>query len=714
MKNKVKKFLVSFTCVLLACVMLFMTACSSVPKDTGNNNEIGNNSGTGSNNTNNDAENNDGTDGDDTDIIAPPNPDDTIFEDYELNTTENFVYSLVYSDLTKQYDTFTGYVTLQSSARSSELIEVYGISYVDYQEGYIDETGKTYFSAGFISFPDESIIAQSTISAGLEIVSLEEVYDDEFSYVYSYSTEDVHMHCVIDNKYVKYDIVDGALQYTEEPYVEGMPVDATRGNIYNYDIEEYVYIVEEQDYVPVAGVSLLGEADYQDIMDEVNRILKTQEANLTYAEIESYVSQSQDALYSYLLGLQEETFMGIPTAELVNIVKDLDPMQHLQIGVDENGATTIDIIEVTKLPTMWEKIATSIICAMAVVGGTVCSVFGGPVGAVFGGAIVGAAMETFSQVVISNTPVSDIQWTQVAVATVAGAIAGGVSNAISGVAVQGAGQLFMREAVDTLCDGIIGGGEFFVNSLIAGCSFEEACQNFGYGVIAGVVIGGTFKVASAGIKAGAKLIRKSTVSTISDVGGKQVTKLGNEAAEDSISELQKKAVQKATRQNASDILNKGKKYIDDNGILYRKGKNLQPNTTSTINGYTFTTDELGRTSVSGKLQLKPQGAKRLNIADSIDTIGHGDQLYTDVRGHLIADRFNGPNNMINIVAQDGTLNRKEYWDLEEFWAKALKDNKDVYVDIRPIYLDNLYRPIGFDINYTIDDISSHVTFLNGG
>lgn len=549
MKNKIKKFLVSFTCVLLTCVMVFMTACSSVPQNEGNNPP----SNSGSPVPGGGGEK------------KPPPPEGTV------NEAENFVYSLIYSDLTKQYDTFIGYVPLQTSARSTESVEVYGISYVDYEEGYIDESGKTYFSAGFISFPGEPVINQANIDAGLEIVSLEEEYDELFSYVYTYTTEDVHMHCVIDNKYVKYDVVDGVIQYEEEPYVEGMDVDFTRGNIYNYDIEDYVYIVEEQDYVPVSGVSLLGEADYQDIMDEVNRILQTQEANLTYAEIESYVSQSQDALYSYLLGLQEETFMGIPTAELVDIVRDLDPMQHLQIGVDANGTTTIEIIEVTKLPSLWEKIATSLVCALGVVAGVACNILGTVFPAAklvlgaAGGALIGASMEAFSQVVINNTPVSDIQWAQVAVAAASGAIAGAI-----GVKLQGVGNVMLREATDTLCDSLIGGTEFFVNSLIAGYSFEEACQNFGYGVIAGAVISGGIKVGSAALKGGAKLLKKATTTTISDVGGKQLTKIGNEVAEDSIGDLQEKVIQKNSKAAVNSAIDLADDVIDPGSSHYGK------------------------------------------------------------------------------------------------------------------------------------------------
>lgn len=527
MRNKTKKFLVSFICVLLAFLMLTMTACSSFPsfkKSTSSTT--------------------------DDEPIKPDDPNNADLDDY-VSDAEDFVYSLIYSDLTKQYDTFVGYVTIPSNAKNAEPVEVYGITYVDYEEGYIDENGKTYFSAGFISFPDATIKDKAIISTGAEIISLEDEYDEFFSYVYSYSTEDIHMHCVIDNMYVKYDIVNGVLQYSEEPYTEGMNVDSSRGNIYNYDTEEYVYIVGEQNYIPVSGVSLLGEADYQDIMNEVNRIFETQELNLTYAEIESFVSQSQEALYSYLLGLQEETFLGIPTADLIEIAKDLDPMQHLQIGVTESGATTLKIIEITQLPSIEEKILTSIVCALGVVGGFVCTVVGLPV---IGGTIMGAAMEAFSQVVVNNTPVSDIQWSQVAISAVAGAIGGGLSKAIASIAANGMGQLILREVADTLCDSLVNGGEFFVGSLIAGCSFEDACKNFGYGVIAGAIVSGATKIGAAAFKGGVKLIKKAGSSSVSDVAGKPVTKLSNNVTEDGFSELQEKAIYKAAKDGAEDAL----------------------------------------------------------------------------------------------------------------------------------------------------------------
>lgn len=627
-----------------------------------------------------------------------------VTEDIPVRVDE-FIYNLVYSDLKQEYDTFVGYI---DNSEETEEYQVYGITYVDYQNGYIDNQGKTYFSAGFISFADQEVLEEDIIPLGNEIISLEEERSDLFSYVYSYSTEDVHKHCVIDGKYIKYDIVNGVLNYNEEIYTEGMNVDFSRGNIYNYDTKEYVYIVEELDYIPITGVSLIGETTYKDVIEEANKILLTQKNNLTYSELKSFVSQSQEALYSYLLGLQEETFLGIPVAELVNVVKDLDPMQHLRIGVDENGITTFELIEVVKLPTLSEKICASLIGALGVVGGIVCTAMGHPV---IGGIIVGATMEIFSQVVISNTPMSDIQWAQVAVATVAGAIAGGVSSAIGGITVSSAGQLLMREVADTLCDSIIGGGEFFVNALIAGKSFEEACKSFGYGVVTGAILSGVFKVGIATVKGGSKLIKKITTNTVTDINGKTITKLSNEVTEEGFSELQEKTLEKYTLIDSKKSIAGVFQYFDGEGKLYRIGDELVSNNQYIKNGYNYFTDHNGRIiKVKGELYLN--NSSRKTIKDSMSKVGKGDQLLTDHRGHIIADIFGGSEGLENIVAQNASLNQKEYRNLEKIWQQALSDGKQVFVDIELVYTGNSFRPTAFEIEYTIDGIVKYISFRN--
>ena len=110
-------------------------------------------------------------------------------------------------------------------------------------------------------------------------------------------------------------------------------------------------------------------------------------------------------------------------------------------------------------------------------------------------------------------------------------------------------------------------------------------------MIAGAVISGGIKVGSVAIKGGAKLIKKATVSTISDVGGKQLTKLGNEVAEDGISELQEKTMQKSATQNSNEFAEriscKNKKYVgktyDFDAQLKKAELSNDPNDWATYN-----------------------------------------------------------------------------------------------------------------------------------
>ena len=88
----------------------------------------------------------------------------------------------------------------------------------------------------------------------------------------------------------------------------------------------------------------------------------------------------------------------------------------------------------------------------------------------------------------------------------------------------------------------------------------------------------------------------------------------------------------------------GKKYYyDDNGKLYRVQDNLAPNTEYEINGYKYKTDDNGRViSAEGTLHIKNHDGK-LQIKDSMDKIGKGDEIEGDQRGPLIGVPFDGAN-----------------------------------------------------------------------
>ncbi len=168
----------------------------------------------------------------------------------------------------------------------------------------------------------------------------------------------------------------------------------------------------------------------------------------------------------------------------------------------------------------------------------------------------------------------------------------------------------------------------------------------------------------------------------------------------------------ALEPNNTFILNGIKYSTDDIGKLFRVGDELLPNCEYTLNGYKYTTDDKGRIiSAEGRLHLKT--GDRLNIKDSIDAIGKGDQLEGDDRGHLIGDQFDGANGLENMIPQDADINRYDFKFFENSLAKAVKDGKDVYVKIEPIYEGDSRRPVAIVVTYSIDGNESVRIFPNG-
>ena len=151
-------------------------------------------------------------------------------------------------------------------------------------------------------------------------------------------------------------------------------------------------------------------------------------------------------------------------------------------------------------------------------------------------------------------------------------------------------------------------------------------------------------------------------------------------------------------------------FTDDSGKIYRKEGNLLAKNKYEINGYSYQTDSEGRiASVGGQLHLKTE-EERLPIRGSLHTIGRGYELKTDERGHLIGDIFGGGNDMGNIVAMDGKVNRSAYKKLENKWRRELESGSSVEVKIKPIYEGDSARPSQFAIVDVIDG-KKKTTFL---
>ena len=84
----------------------------------------------------------------------------------------------------------------------------------------------------------------------------------------------------------------------------------------------------------------------------------------------------------------------------------------------------------------------------------------------------------------------------------------------------------------------------------------------------------------------------------------------------------------------------------------------------------------------------------------------------DQAAPLPADRFGGSPELANLVSQSANVNQSSYRKLENKWAKAIKEEKTVKVEVNILYEDNGIRPSKFVITHTIDGKPTTTTISN--
>ncbi|MFY0233288.1 DNA/RNA non-specific endonuclease [Bacillus cytotoxicus] len=151
-----------------------------------------------------------------------------------------------------------------------------------------------------------------------------------------------------------------------------------------------------------------------------------------------------------------------------------------------------------------------------------------------------------------------------------------------------------------------------------------------------------------------------------------------------------------TSKAADDVVKDGSHFLDE--------FKLKPNVKYETNGYLYQTDELGRIErASGELTLEMgERNSKHQLAAGGENRVKAPSTQGDHGGHLIGTQFNGSPLIDNIVAMNGNVNVSAYKKLESAWAKALRDERKVIVDIRPVYEGNSVRPVSFNIKYRID------------
>lgn len=140
--------------------------------------------------------------------------------------------------------------------------------------------------------------------------------------------------------------------------------------------------------------------------------------------------------------------------------------------------------------------------------------------------------------------------------------------------------------------------------------------------------------------------------------------------------------------------------IITDGSHMTKGGKLKPNVQYKTGeyDYVYKTDDHGRIS-----EFK---ADNLQLTKREDRLRHNPnspgKQDGDHAGHLAGDRFGGSPELDNIVSQLSKVNLSSYKKLENKWAKALDEKKNVSVNVRINYDGSKERPASFDIEYFID------------
>ncbi len=430
------------------------------------------------------------------------------YEDY-IGDIETFVYGLIFNELGYSYYVFPGFVELSTTEC------VYGLGYTDFSDCYTnDDETVAYFMSGFIPFIDELKISEEEFDNCLIINNLD-YQDSESIFVWKYKSEEFSEHCVAFGQYITYGVdKTGTIFYNKTDYKRGV-CDEELGSLYSYDESRYVFDVDFGNYVPITGVSSSITIDYLSIQKEIEEYIAKQDFNYFSIETESIVYNAQDLVTSYLLSLQEESFLGFSIDELIDAISILDPSECIRIT--PGGLKIIDIEPIPPAqPTALTKwlvgMSSGILAAAGIIGQIIfveC-----PALSALSGAVAGAAIKIFMEVVVSNKTLGDVDWRKVGVAAAAGAVSGFVGPYIQ--ALSGASYFF----VDSIVDGVIGGIEEGVCALLDGKSWGEAAEAFGWGAVCGFAISAGLKGIGAAISAASRGIANGVEKLSSKLSSK--------------------------------------------------------------------------------------------------------------------------------------------------------------------------------------------------
>jgi len=130
-----------------------------------------------------------------------------------------------------------------------------------------------------------------------------------------------------------------------------------------------------------------------------------------------------------------------------------------------------------------------------------------------------------------------------------------------------------------------------------------------------------------------------------------------------------------------------------------------------VDGIEYITDNLGRVTKTTadlddvvRVRLGNQQIRAVDIKDGVNGIDQG--------GHIVASRFFGPGEQINLYPQSANLNQGAWKQMENSWATDMVAGKDVKIEVEAIFSGSSQRPTSFQVKYTIDGQPFQENFIN--
>ena len=638
----------------------------------------------------------------DTDSIVEEGSQVVISDDWRdyVGDIDTFVYGLLINEYSNIYDVFNAMIELPDGS------EIYGIGYTDYNTYLESDDGTGCFPAGFISLIGESSIPSVYASEGLEIQNTD-FEDEKCKFVYAYDCYDFMEHCVVWGQYLKYGVKAGVITYECTEFAKAK-CDEDIGALYSYDDDKYLYDPNVGEYVRVTGTSLSESIDYDELQAKVDEIIENQDKYFSEVDIESSAYIAQEAINSYLLSMQEEKFLGYDVKELIKISSELDPMECIQLTPD--GIICIDASETLpeNNPTEFTKWMTGICCGLVVVGCIALDIFV-PALAPLSGAIMSAAIEVFTEVVIQNNQIKNVNWAKVGVAAVSGALIAwacpAVASSATSKAVSILGKTFKAgttKAISEVCGYAV---LAFSNAIVAGSTNAAFAYLDGKGnediydaFVMGAAIGGAMTIAaSVAAEAGSVAMNAFKNSHPNNwlvkLGDKASTFIGNHQYKVfKNAKIEDILIPKSIHQSAESAYNeifinrpeRIKQLPSDNNpnILYRDKKGNQINKSKLLdNGGNGVLDISNSSDPQIKKFIKETGISSFQIKDGYVQFDNISEC--SISAKITSNRKANMNNAYDILA-------KKKDSLPGFIKDELNNQK---IDLNNIKTDEQYKDL---------------------